>query len=65
MKGFQNLLLVVFGVIVGLMGFVAAIYPDDHFEYSTKLTAANFEKTIEDAIASDRTLFVRWVASAG
>jgi hypothetical protein len=42
-----------------------AIYPDDHWTYSTKLTEANFDETIKEAVDGGKTMFVRWIASAG
>lgn len=42
---------------------VAAIYPNDHWSYSTKLTQENFESTVQNEIDAGRTLFVRWIAS--
>lgn len=45
---------------------VAAIYPDDHWDYSTKLTDEKvFDDTIQQTIDAGKTLFVRWIASAG
>jgi len=44
---------------------VAAIYPDDHWDYSTKLTDDNFDDTIKQNIDAGKTLFIRWIASAG
>jgi len=43
----------------------AGIYPDGHFDKVTKLTNDNFDSTVADAVASDKTLFVRWIASEG
>ena len=46
---------------------VDAIYPSDHWKYSTKLTKDNFMSTLKGVIESseeDKTLFVRWIASA-
>jgi len=44
---------------------VHAIYPDDHWSYSTKLTEDNFGKTIRKEIDAGKTFFVRWIASPG
>lgn len=44
---------------------VAAIYPDDHWTYSTKLTTTNYVETIEKEIDDGKTVFVRFVASEG
>jgi hypothetical protein len=42
-----------------------AIYPDGHFDKITKCTTENFEKLVESTVDQDKTLFVRWIASAG
>jgi len=42
-----------------------AIYDDGHFDRVTKCTTSNFEKFVEDQVDSGKTLFVRWIASAG
>jgi hypothetical protein len=42
-----------------------AIYPDGHFDKVTKCTTANFEKFVEEQVDAGKTLFVRWIASAG
>ena len=44
---------------------VTAIYPDGLFDVSTKLTADNFDATVKAEVEAGRTLFVRWIASAG
>lgn len=44
---------------------VTAIYPDDHFSFSKKLTTSNFDNEIKEAVDSGKTMFVRWIASAG
>jgi len=44
---------------------IRAIYPDDHWMYSKKLTQSNFKDTIQAEIDSGRTMFVRWIASPG
>jgi len=42
-----------------------AIYPDDHWQHATKLTTKNFEATVKENVDAGKTLFVRWIASAG
>ena len=44
---------------------VAAIYPAEHWQYSTKLTTSNFDAQVQAAVDSDKTLMVRWIASEG
>ena len=52
--------------LAGLSVMVAnAIYPVDHFEYSTKLTNENHEKFISDNISAGKTVFLRTIASSG
>ena len=51
--------------LLALASTVAAIYPDDHWTYSTKLTSDNFEAKVKAEVDAGRTLFVRWIASAG
>ena len=46
--------------------FVQAIYPDDHFDYSTQINDADqLSSLIATTIDAGKTLFVRWIASAG
>lgn len=42
---------------------VQAIYPDDHWNYATQLTEANFDTFVQDNIQGGKTVFVRWIAS--
>ena len=42
-----------------------AIYPDGHFDKVNKCTEANFEGLVTSTVDSGKTLFVRWIASAG
>jgi hypothetical protein len=45
---------------------VAGIYPDDHWDYATKLeNDADFDAAVSAATEGDHTLFVRWIASEG
>lgn len=46
-----------------LVAAARAIYPDDHWNYSTQLTEDTFDGFIETNIASGKTVFVRWIAS--
>lgn len=43
----------------------SAIYPDDHWQYSTKLTSDNFDEEVAKAVDGEHTLMVRWIASSG
>lgn len=51
--------------MAGAVAAVQAIYPDDHWTYSKKLTVANFEESVQAEIDAGRTMFVRWIASPG
>lgn len=51
--------------LVSAIAGVTAIYPDDHWDYSTKLTEDNFDGEVSKAVDGDHTLFVRWIASSG
>lgn len=54
-------------LLASLAGLAAAgIYPDDHWQYSTKLTNDDeFNAKVQEAVDGDHTLFVRWIASEG
>ena len=41
------------------------IYPDGHFDTVTKLTKENIDSTIAENVDAGKTLFVRFIASAG
>jgi len=43
----------------------SAIYPEDHWKYSTQLTTDNYAQTIQSEIDNGKTVFVRFIASAG
>lgn len=51
--------------ILMMLGLAQAIYPSDHFDYSTKLTVGTFDDQVKSAVDSGKTLMVRWIASAG
>lgn len=52
-------------VLVASLALVHAIYPDDHWQYSTKLTVDTFAPSIENELKAGKTVFVRWIASEG
>lgn len=56
-------------LLLGLLVSVQAkpsIYPDNHFDYVTKIEDADqLNQVIEETLAEDKTLFVRWIASEG
>eukprot|EP01043_Picozoa_sp_COSAG02_P082533 COSAG02_NODE_20732_length_817_cov_1.473538_2_plen_66_part_00 len=43
----------------------AGIFPEDHWEHSTKLTTATFNSWITEEVDAGRTAMVRWIASEG
>lgn len=51
--------------LAALTVLAPGIYPDGHWNHVTKLTEDNYEKFITDNVDSGKTLFVRWIASAG
>ena len=52
-------------LVAALVAVATAIYPDDHWSYSTQLNADNFESFIQGNLDAGKTTFVRWIASAG
>lgn len=40
-----------------------AIYPSDHWDFSTKLTEETYHETIAAEVEAGKTVFVRWIAS--
>ena len=55
----------VLAVALGVACGAADIYPDGHFEMSTKLTTGNYKDVIQETIDSGKTLLVRFIASSG
>lgn len=51
--------------LVAAPAAVAAIYPDDHWTYSSKLTTSNYADSIQKEIDDGKTVFVRFIASEG
>jgi hypothetical protein len=41
------------------------IYPNGHWDHATRLTEKNFEPFVKEQVDAGKTLFVRWIASAG
>lgn len=52
-------------LLLALLAGVAAIYPEGHFDRAHKMTTANFDEIVQTEVDAGKTLFVRWVASAG
>ena len=55
----------VIGLVALTIGAACAIYPDDHWTYSKQLTSSNFDDYVKSQVDAGKTLFVRWIASAG
>jgi len=52
-------------MLLGMATLGAAIYPDGHFDVAHKMTVANFDGLVKQEVDAGKTLFVRWIASAG
>jgi len=54
-------------LLVALVSLVSAgaIYPENHWKLSTKLTTDNYVETIQSEIDNGKTVFVRFIASEG
>lgn len=50
------------GLLASLTG---AIYPEDHWTKSFKMTSDNFAGKVQEEIDAGKTLMVRFIASAG
>jgi len=50
---------------LGLLSAVGAIYPDGHWDHATKMTVDTFDDVVKKEVDAGKTLFVRWIASAG
>lgn len=61
-RGLSYLAMITIVVVIGL---AEAIYPSDHWNYSTKLTLDNYVSKIQDEIDAGKTVFVRFIASEG
>lgn len=57
-------LLLLLSAVLAAVNADDVIYPDDHWNYSTRLTEENFESTLTAEIEAGRTMMVRWIASA-
>jgi hypothetical protein len=51
------------GLLASFSG--ASIFPDDHWTYSYKMTADNFQDKVKQEVDAGKTLFVRFIASEG
>ena len=62
-KGAAAALLLFLSVTAVLTPVTRAIYPDDHWNYATELTEANFDAFVQDNVQAGKSVFVRWIAS--
>jgi len=52
-------------LLAGAQVVGASIYPDNHWEHATKLTASNADGFVKDNVDLGKTVFIRWIASEG
>jgi hypothetical protein len=55
-------------ILVGMLATAsvqAGIYPDGHWETSTKLTTANADEFVKSNVDAGKTVLIRWIASEG
>jgi len=52
-------------LLASTLALAMGIYPDDHWSYSTQLTADSIEPEIQKALDGGKTMFVRFIASSG
>jgi len=52
-------------LLFALAGTASAIYPADHWTYSTELTTTNVDEFVKTNVDAGKTVFVRWIASEG
>ena len=56
----------VLGMFAAAASTAVAIYPPDHWSYSTKVSSQEiYDNLVAKAVEGDHTLFVRWIASSG
>jgi hypothetical protein len=59
----------VLSVVVALLAVSevaqAGIYPDGHWDRSTKLSTSNADDFVKKNVDAGKTVFVRWIASEG
>ena len=48
-----------------LLPAVEAIYPDDHWSFSTKLEADSSDSFVKQHVDDGKTVFIRFIASSG
>jgi hypothetical protein len=51
--------------LILIVSTAMAIYPEDHWNYSTKLTKDNYASFLADNLAAGKTVLVRTIASSG
>ncbi|CAK0894135.1 unnamed protein product, partial [Prorocentrum cordatum] len=59
----------VLGTIVGVLLTAtvanAGIYPDDHWDHATELTAETADAWVQEKVDAGQTALIRWIASEG
>jgi hypothetical protein len=53
------------GATLASFAVAAAIYPDDHWDYSSELGKDHFEEFVKTNVDGGKTVFVRYIASEG
>lgn len=46
-------------------GVQAGIYPENHWDFSTELTADTADAFVKENVDAGKTVFIRWIASEG
>jgi len=56
-----------FSILVGALfaSAASAIYPDDHWNHATELTAATADEFVKTNVDAGKTVIIRWIASEG
>ena len=50
---------------MAVLALSAGIYPEGHFDRVTKVTTATADEFVKGGVDAGKTVFVRWIASAG
>ena len=61
----MRILVLALALLGYIMSSVMAIYPEDHWTYSTKLTPDNYEEFLSSNLAQGKVVIVRTIASSG
>jgi len=56
----------VLGLLTAVAGVAqAGIYPDNHWDFSTELTADTADAFVKENVDAGKTVMIRWIASEG